>query len=153
MPRVQIFPTASSVPVSSMSGSNSPQAKPRTAMGAWRPERVCQEGKASSPLGQRHGRARQAMSCWWDGLAQQVSAGPPPLLSTPGSAHGFPSHVLPLVMLLSVAVGADDKSGLDLFCPHWDQRGLVQCRGCDIWQRCNAWQWPQSLHIRKPKPA
>lgn len=50
VPRVQIFPTATSVPVSSMHGSNSPQTKPRTAMGAWRPERVCQEGK-DEPLG------------------------------------------------------------------------------------------------------
>lgn len=50
MPRVQVFPTATSIPMSSMCGSNSPQAKAGAAMGAWRLERVCQEGK-DEPLG------------------------------------------------------------------------------------------------------
>lgn len=91
-------------------------------MGACRQERVCREGKDESlgllPAGATpwQGQAGDVPLAGQLGTAGLCRSTPP--MSTPSSARGFLSHVLPFIMLLSVAVGAEDKSGLDLFCPH-----------------------------------
>lgn len=80
---------------------------------------------ASSLLGQWQGRVVQAVSHWQGSSAQQLSAGP---LPPTGAWHTwlssqFPSHGLPIIILLFVTLGAEDlrdKSGLDLPCSHWD---------------------------------
>ena len=119
-------------------GSDGPQAKAGATAGARRQERVCQEGE-DEPLGLLPAGAVPGQG-WAGGVlpAGQLSAAglckstsTHGCSRTPGSAPDFPSRILAFIMLLSVALGAEDltdKSGLDLPCPHWDQRGLA-CRG------------------------
>lgn len=138
---MQVFPTAASVPMSSgwVRGSDGPQAKAGAAAGVRRQERVCQEGE-DEPLGLlpagpgpgqgRAGGVPPAGRLGAAGLCRSTSTHG--RSHAPGSAPDFPSRVLPFVMPLSVALGAEDltdKSGLDLPCPYGDPRGLVCRRG------------------------
>lgn len=117
-------------------GSDGPQVKARAATGEWRQEWVCQEVEDEPlgllPTGAAPGQGRAGgvlLVGRLGGAGLYRSTSTHGRSRTPGSAPDFPSCVLPFIMLLSVALGAEDKSGLDLPHPHWDQRGLACRRG------------------------
>lgn len=125
LPRVQVFPIAASVPVSSrrvgaMFHSQRPGPPRERWEGEDEPLGLLPDGAA--PGQGRAGGIPPAGPLGRAGLCRFTSTHG--RSRAPGSAPNFPPHIL----LLSVARGAEDKSGPVLPRPHWDQRGLVRCR-------------------------
>lgn len=135
-----------------MHGSNIPQVKARATSGAGRQERVCWEGEEEPlsllPAGAVPGQCRQPVSHWQGSSAWRVSAGPlyPGALACPGLSSRFPvTHSAPHPVALS-AEDLTDKSGLEL--PQSERTGVLRGN-----MRLGRWQWPQTFHTRKSRPA
>lgn len=162
-PRVQVFPAAASVPMSSgcvgaMAHRRRPGPPQERGGRSGSAGRARTSPLASSPLGQGQGRAGQAVPA--GGAARRSRSLQvhlhPWALARPRLSSRFPvaRPALRHALVCSAGCRRPDRQIWAGPAPslQGSERAGVPQRGVRFGRR-GGWQWPQSSHIRKPRPA